>query len=1007
MEKYKFLGPNKEYLKNKDKTAIAFILRYKKIYLGRGIKGFDNIIQKNPKLKEQAESSGKDAVLKYCGFIWPDNNVLIINNFPTKTIFHKYIHILDKQLSRKKKLGGKKFNSPLIRKNKDDWFYKAGKMKYLPLSKYKQVNYENMVIGAKEREDEDLTYEKTPKGDLVIVPNSKEIRAEVKEHIKDQIDKNDESMSYRTIFGKKYIVGVDDQNNVTVYDWDGTSYEMKEFYGIVKDRRKQENKLNNINKIDMYLEFIDKEPEKFVDDLREAHPDKLDHKLLTDRDDIPKKLSRSYPVIEYEGRELIVEGRFKGYYLDEMINMAGRQIGGTGYYLDERGIPRVMERKNSTLDERSIVTKHEPYVTYSEDTNKMVVVLPEGDDRTKKIMNDLVKKHRGIKSKSSQTFEFSPRLFEIIQREIMGFVLSEKANKVIQKQRKRDNEQIQRELTRNYDHISTSTIEGMKTKLDDGTPLEFMNHQKKAIDHLLRNEKGFIGLDTGTGKSMVAIGTMMQWIDDGTLKKDGKNGKVLFVGNASLRGNFPAEIKKVVQDYSEVKPYFDVVSYSEFKDDPETYKQYGCLVFDEAQAMRNHKSKVHKAAREVDHPRKILLTASVLEKSPVDLYNLVAIKNNKKFENKDEEAKDRADFVNSFCEKVGNKVIGLKDDPGTQRMFRKWIRQEAIYIDKQDVKEVDLPEITPPKDRTVSLEMTDEMKEKYRELAEPVKDTLSRMKEKYKKGQLSREEIDQELTKVMGNLQKINTFLALPESYLGEDHPNPKVNHVKDFLVNSLETNNSFKMVSFTDKPALAKKAGSELSKAVSAKRHVVGLAEGIQVYKNGEIVESITRSNMKDYTDEDGNPLTLGNYQVELLNQYQKQQDIASFNLTSAYTKGHNLQRCDSVINLDRDTWNNEKMKQRVARVHRTGNTKPVEVQTLDNVIDSGDSLDEIQKYSMEIERSLFDELVDKSFDKEYIEHDQEVVNVADIQQLLKNKEAYYYQLNPNVKFSSKIKNE
>lgn len=1007
MEKYKFLGPNKEYLKNKDKTCIAFILRYKKIYLGRGIKGFDNIIQKNPKLKEQTESSGKDAVLKYCGFIWPDNNVLIINNFPTKSIFYKYINILDKQLSRKKKLGGKKFNSPLIRKNKDNWYYKAGKMKYLPLSKYKQVNFENMVMGAKKREDEDLTYEKTPKGDLVIVPNSKEIRAEVKEHIKDQINKNDENISYRTILGKKYIVGVDDKDNVTVYDWDGTSYEIEEFYDIVKNRRKQENKLNNINKIDMYLEFIDKEPDNFVDDLREGNPDKIDHKLLTDRDDIPKKLSRSYPVIEYNGRELIVEGRFKGYYLDEMINMAGRQIAGTGYYLDEGGIPRVMERKNSTLDERSIVTKHEPYVTYSEDSNKMVMVLPDNDDRTKKKMNDLVKKYTGIKGKSKNTFEFSPRIFEIIQREIMGFVLSEKANKIIQNQIKRNKEQVQRELSKNYDHISTSTIEGMKTKLDDGTPFEFMNHQKKAIDHLLQNEKGFIGLDTGTGKSAVAIGTMMQWIDDGTLKKNGKNGKALFIGNASLRGNFPSEIKKMVQDYSDVKPYFDVISYAEFKKDPETYKQYGCLIFDEAQAMRNHKSKIHKVAREMDHPRKILLTASVLEKSPVDLYNLVAIKNNKNFESKDEESRDRRDFVNTFCEKVGNKVIGLKEDPATQRMFRRWIRNETLYIDKQDVKEVDLPEITPPKDRTVSLEMPNEMKEKYKELSKPIKDTLGRMKKKYKKNELSREEIDQQLSRVMGTLQKITTFLALPETFLGEGYPNPKIDYTKDFLVNKLENNNSYKMVTFTDKPDLAIKTGSELSKEIFSKKHVVGLAEGIRVYKNGEIIENITRNNMQKYTDEDGNPLTLGNYQVELLNQYQKQQDVASFNLTSAYTKGHNLQHCDSVINLDRDTWNNEKMKQRTARVHRTGNNKPVETKVLDNVIDSGDSLDEIQKYSMEIERNLFNNLVDKSFDKEYIESDQEYVKVADIQQLLKNKEAYYYQLNPNVKFSSKIKNE
>jgi hypothetical protein len=598
-------------------------------------------------------------------------------------------------------------------------------------------------------------------------------------------------------------------------------------------------------------------------------------------------------------------------------------------------------------------------------------------------------------------------LYELIQRDVRGFVMSEKAIKIVKENITRDKKQLQEELSKTYDHISTSKIDGMKTQFPDGKPIEFMNHQKKAVDHLIKKGNGFIGLDTGAGKTMVAVGIMMQWINDGTLTENGRNGKVLFVGDASLRGNFPSEVKKFVEDYSEVKQYFDVISYNELKNNPEKYKQYGCIIFDEAQAMRNHKSKVHKMAKSIKHPHKILMTASVLEKSPVDLYNLISIKNNKTFAKKSDEDKERRDFINTFCERVGNKVIGLKDDPATKRMFRRWVRKETLYIDKKDIKEVDLPPITPPEDRTVSLEMPDKMKEKYRELTNPIKDTLKRMVYKYKNNELTKEEINQELSKVMGTLQKVNTFLQLPEKFLGKDFPNPKINYLKKYVNDRLDQNNSYKVVTFTDKPELAEKAGISLSKEIKFKKHIVGLSGGILVYKKGKIIENVNRSNMKNFTDGDGNPLSLGNYQVEILKKYLKDPDVCSFNLTIAYTKGHNLQQCNDVIHLDRDSWNNENMEQRTARVYRTGNINPVGVQILDNVNDAGDSLDEIQKYSMEIERQLFEELIDKSFDEEYIKKDQEYIKIADIQNLLKNKEAYYYQLNPNVKFSSKIKNE
>jgi SNF2 family DNA or RNA helicase len=131
----------------------------------------------------------------------------------------------------------------------------------------------------------------------------------------------------------------------------------------------------------------------------------------------------------------------------------------------------------------------------------------------------------------------------------------------------------------------------------------------------------------------------------------------------------------------------DVVSYGEFRKNHKQYENYGAVFFDEAQQLRNTTSTVAKAALHFNHPRKVPLTASVLEKSPMDLFNLIAVAKNK---GKDLEAlkKESQHFVNTFCIKVGNKVVGLKDDPTTKRKFKERVQANTFYVDKTDVKEV-------------------------------------------------------------------------------------------------------------------------------------------------------------------------------------------------------------------------------------------------------------------------------------------------------------------------------
>ena len=260
-------------------------------------------------------------------------------------------------------------------------------------------------------------------------------------------------------------------------------------------------------------------------------------------------------------------------------------------------------------------------------------------------------------------------------------------------------------------------------------------------------------------------------------------------------------------------------------------------------------------------------------------------------------------------------------------------------------------------------------------------------------------EVNQEIARVMGQLQKLRHFSNNPDDYL-PGVKNPKIEYLKNYVDKALrKSDGKAKTVTFTDNPELAMKTGEQLSKRFPSQRHVVALADEIRVYDNGEIVEKFNRSSV--LKDRQGNVAPKDQWQTHAIRML-GEENIATFNLTKAYTTGHNMQFAQNVVHLDRDTWNYQNMAQREARVWRTGQLNPVDVKILDLTIDDGSSINEIEKYSMEIERKLFDEVVRKSENIEFDEEDP----VADIKKLLANKEALEFEISPSVSNLGKTAN-
>jgi ERCC4-related helicase len=138
--------------------------------------------------------------------------------------------------------------------------------------------------------------------------------------------------------------------------------------------------------------------------------------------------------------------------------------------------------------------------------------------------------------------------------------------------------------------------------------------------------------------------------------------------------------------------------------------------------------------------------------------------------------------------------------------------------------------------------MDKKISDKYEELAKPIIDTLKRMNEKYKEKNLKTSDINQELSKVMGQLQKLKSFLNNPDDYISGIE-NPKISRAGDIIEERLQKDDNSKTVTFTDSPGLAEKSTKKLSERFPYKKHVVALAGKIEIYENGKVIESFSKT--------------------------------------------------------------------------------------------------------------------------------------------------------------------
>ena len=672
-----------------------------------------------------------------------------------------------------------------------------------------------------------------------LMLEKKKTLAQIDNGIKREIMEKGHKFKTVPLMGRFPLVGINpDTREETVYDRDGEKLSIPDYIEKRKRYLETQKKLQRDPKrVNISLNKLRKVDDETID----ASDSAVEHVSLTDDKAKRTKLTRYFPVkrvtvpiMDDEGvvseteMQVVSSGRYKGCFLDDMINDQGRLIEGTAYtYNPRRG-------EGHPVPERIDPSDREPYCTVATIVKKATrrgkrvklkkrkLMLKINGDRANKDIRNALKKlccagstksfspaakcvpsmeWHGIKGSKGVSVYFDPKDFGLVLDMIDGMSLSEAATKEIKqyyaelseaeeatrKVRETvevvgpDGETKRVQVHQAYTAAKLSTTHGD----EDFTFIESFNRhgEEKDFELLIKQQEalawldtnggsGVCALETGVGKTLTAIGGMVKAVRDGWLEEgasytrpDGKeiktNGRFLYVCPPSLVGNMPKEIEAFIKGkgggligrvdclpyknfsgasrtgripaalVKQHPDYWGPLKEIEKEENPSPRRkrqakkndkkywdpaQYIQIYFDEAHELKNPNSQRSQAALKLWHPRKVCLTASPMEKNPMEAYVLAAVSNNTPLYGRwDEEAienrKTMKRFKARFCNSVGGRIVGVTRDQNSLRDMKTWVKRNVFFADKTKVDEYHLPD---PIVETRVAEMEPEVEKAYR-----------------------------------------------------------------------------------------------------------------------------------------------------------------------------------------------------------------------------------------------------------------------------------------------------
>ncbi len=612
------------------------------------------------------------------------------------------------------------------------------------------------------------------------------------------------------------------------------------------------------------------------------------------------------------GRERIVvtSGKYRGFFLDDLVNIEGRMVEGSSYTFNLKG--RINKYESLAADgSLKIENLQEPYITLSQDAAcnskdkserllfcRLYLGIPymSGLEANKfkaerDAMVTLAKKMSDVQmipDTNRQFWTFSLTSYEAVRTALGSCVVSHSASVLIKDYYEdllRKEYALKKENVKLY---GADRIKGFVAKNPFNTeiPMALNNKQMEALAWLDANSfTGLMALDTGVGKTTLATAAILL-----SKQREGNDvRRFLFVEPKALRGNLKREsIDRFCVSPEEIGARVDEISYEEFlsnfKKGPgewdfaggqATYGGYYAIFFDEINlAVKGDRAK---AISGFKHPRKILLTGSAIEKDPTDLFKFVALTKGIDITSPAEQNK----FVRRYANMIGGRFVGIK--PEVKGEFDTWVRTNAYFADKQEVNYVDVgqPQLLKPKTVNKGVVMSNSLKKVYSEVSKKVSENLQAMlkvykgsieeratgKDIYESAALKREKLKDFAQGSLGRQIKLLHDLSsnpakalgrMPAEYLKGLTPkeiealkkeNPKIEAASKIAKEKVISGK--KVLFFTDDNMLAVKNAVEMSMNLP-NLHVVCLINKIDIYEAGVLARSFSSAaKIQDYLEE------------------------------------------------------------------------------------------------------------------------------------------------------------
>jgi superfamily II DNA or RNA helicase len=419
-----------------------------------------------------------------------------------------------------------------------------------------------------------------------------------------------------------------------------------------------------------------------------------------------------------------------------------------------------------------------------------------------------------------------------------------------------------------------------------------------------------LGDDMGLGKTVQTMAAVE------LLARERGVERVLVVSPASVKYQWESEIRKftdrpvqVIEGGQEARQqqyaqpaFYRLINYEVVLRDLDALNawQPDLIVLDEAQRIKNWEAKISRAVKKLRSRYALVLTGTPLENKLEELYSIVQFVDDRRLG-------PAFQFLHDHRILEDGKWLGYRNlDKVREKLAPILLRRTRAEVLSQ------LPART---DNMVYVEMADAQRGPYAENQA----TLARLLQKKYLTEVDRRRILASVT---------NLRMVCGSTYLLDKQTNvsPKLEELADLLRDLLGAG-PHKVVVFSQWEMMLRKAAE--------------VVEGLTLPGGAKVGYTVLHGDVP------------GKERRALLERFRDDPDCRVFLSTDAGGTGLNLQAADTVINLE-VPWNPAVLEQRIARVHRMGQHRPVQVFNLV----MRDSIEERVLRTLQAKRALFEGL-------------------------------------------------